>query len=40
MLPPHYPYTYALVRKHVVEKNPDIIREISTYFSDNYTNFD
>jgi len=31
---------YALVCKHVVEKNPNIIREISTYFSDNYTNFD
>ena len=26
---PHYPYTF-----------PDLIKEISTYFSDNYTDFD
>ena len=31
---------YALVRKHVLENNPQIISEISTYFSDNYTDFD
>ena len=31
---------YALVRKQVIEKNPNIINEISTYFSDNYTDFD
>ena len=31
---------YALVRRHVVDNNPEIIKEISTYFSDNYTDFD
>ena len=31
---------YALVRRHVLENNPDLIKEISTYFSDNYTDFD
>ena len=31
---------YALVRKNVLENNPNIINEISTYFSDNYTDFD
>ena len=31
---------YALVRRHVVNNNPEIIKEISTYFSDNYTDFD
>ena len=31
---------YALVRKTTIETNPNIIREISTYFSDNYTDFD
>ena len=31
---------YALVRKTVLENNPNIINEISTYFSDNYTDFD
>lgn len=31
---------YALVRRQVLENNPNIIKEISTYFSDNYINFD
>ena len=31
---------YALIRKSTIENNPNIIEEISTYFSDNYTNFD
>ncbi|MBO6075030.1 MAG: hypothetical protein J6P74_07870 [Paludibacteraceae bacterium] len=31
---------YALVRKTVINNNPNIINEISAYFSDNYTNFD
>lgn len=31
---------YALVRKSTIEQNPNLIKEISTYFSDNYTNFD
>ena len=31
---------YALVRRHVVNNNPEIIKEISTYFPDNYTDFD
>lgn len=31
---------YALVRKSVLEKRPNVIMEISTYFSDNYTDFD
>lgn len=31
---------YALVCRHVVNNNPEIIKEISTYFSDNYTDFD
>ena len=31
---------YAMVRKSELEKNPNLITEISTYFSDNYTNFD
>ena len=31
---------YALVHKQVIENNPYIIKEISTYFSDNYTDFD
>lgn len=36
---PHYPYN-ALVRRSIIEKNPNLIKEISMYFSDNYTNFD
>ena len=31
---------YALISRRVIESNPDIIQEISTYFSDNYSNFD
>lgn len=31
---------YVLIRKSTIENNPNIIEEISTYFSDNYTNFD
>ena len=31
---------YALVRKEAIENNSNIIQEISTYFSDNYTDFD
>ena len=31
---------YALVSRLVLENNPEIIKEISTYFSDNYTEFD
>ena len=31
---------YALVRKTTIEHNPNIIKEISTYFSDHYTDFD
>jgi hypothetical protein len=31
---------YALVRKTTLENNPNLIKEISTYFSDNYTDFD
>ena len=31
---------YALVRKQALSRNPNLIKEISTYFSDNYTNFD
>ena len=31
---------YALVRREAIAKNPNIITEISTYFSDNYTDFD
>jgi len=31
---------YALVRKEALESNPNLIKEISTYFSDNYTDFD
>lgn len=31
---------YALVRRRVLENNPNIINEISTYFSDHYTDFD
>ena len=31
---------YALVRREAIAKNPNIINEISTYFSDNYTDFD
>ena len=31
---------YALVRKSTLEQNPILIKELSTYFSDNYTNFD
>ena len=31
---------YALVRKTVINNNPNIINEISAYFSDNYTNFE
>ena len=31
---------YALVRKTTLENHPAIINEISTYFSDNYTDFD
>ena len=31
---------YALIRKSTIENNPHIIEEISTYFSDNYTDFD
>jgi len=31
---------YALVRRTELEKNTDMIEQISTYFSENYTNFD
>ena len=31
---------YALVRKSTLDNNPNLITEISTYFSDNYTDFD
>ena len=31
---------YALVQKQALNNNPNLINEISTYFSDNYTNFD
>lgn len=31
---------YALVRKTTIETNPNIIHDISKYFSTNYTNFD
>lgn len=31
---------YALIRRSVLENNPGIIQDISTYFSDNYTDFD
>lgn len=31
---------YALVRKESLRVNPNLIQDISIYFSDNYTNFD
>ena len=31
---------YAMVRREALAKNPHLVDEISTYFSDNYTNFD
>lgn len=31
---------YAMVRRSELEKNPLLIDQISTYFSDNYSNFD
>lgn len=31
---------YALVRRTSLERNPNLVHEISTYFSDNYTNFE
>ena len=31
---------YALVSRKALTTNPDLIAQISTYFSDNYTNFD
>ena len=40
----HYQITeqsaYAMVRKTELEKNPQLMEQISVYFSDNYTNFD
>ena len=31
---------YALVSRKALDKNPELIQSISTYFSDNYSNFD
>ena len=31
---------YALISRIALERNPDFILQVSTYFSDNYTNFD
>ncbi len=31
---------YALVSRKALSANPDLIKKISTYFSDNYTNFE
>jgi len=31
---------YAMVRKSELDKHPNLIQQISTYFSDNYSNFD
>lgn len=31
---------YALVSRRILDKNPAFIQQVSTYFSDNYSNFD
>ena len=31
---------YALVRRSAIEKNSNLVNDISTYFSDNYTDFE
>lgn len=31
--------SYVIIRKRQIESNPNIIDDISTYFSENYTNF-
>ena len=31
---------YALINREIIAQNPNIVTQISTYFSDHYTNFD